>query len=263
MSSDENFNFSHVPLWDMDVKELKAWIKHSKSVGASLRIVDSIKKRGASSSSSSSSSPKRPKAPLEGADLVSSNIDAFEKELSEDKVADNVVKALVSGCEGHDIYKVLSKSEAKGINAQLKPGAVLMRADLEALLNSVVGQAGGVIDLDDKSVATSKVEEMHTTNKRGVVIPKLVQELARVLKRKVAARVEVRKDEGGERRVASEGWRAKPIGVGDQSAKTTQVKKYLTSFTPPSPLPPPVTLSLTSLGRLLGGSLRHFAPSWT
>ena len=129
---------------------------------------------------------------------MNSQIEAFANEVTEEKVAENVVKALASGCEGHDIYKVLSSSEAKGINAKLKPGAVLMRADLEALLNSAVGQAGGVIDLDDKSVATSKVEEMYTTNKRGVVIPKLVQELARVLKRKVAARVEVRKEEGRE-----------------------------------------------------------------
>lgn len=196
MSVDDNFShFSHVPIWDMDEKQLKTWINHSKTVSTSRRIVDSIKKKH---TTSSSFSPKRPKGPLEGPALVNSQIEAFANEVTEEKVAENVVKALASGCEGHDIYKVLSSSEAKGINAKLKPGAVLMRADLEALLNSAVGQAGGVIDLDDKSVATSKVEEMYTTNKRGVVIPKLVQELARVLKRKVAARVEVRKEEGGE-----------------------------------------------------------------
>jgi len=169
----------------MNEGQLKSWLSHSKPLEETRRVMESIKKQYGAAVS-----PKR-KGLLEGPALVSSFIDEFLKSATEDKIATNVEKALSSGCEGHDVYNVISKSEAKGINAQLKPGAVLMRADLEALINCVVGHAGGVIDLDDRCVATAKVEDSNTTNKRGVVIPKMAQELARVLKRKVAARVEL------------------------------------------------------------------------
>ena len=115
---------------------------------------------------------------------------AIASTLTDATLASNLIATFQSAL-GPDKYACLGPAEARGSKAKHTVAGLACRATLNSLVNAIAVVEGGVIAMDDSSVAkTNKDAPSTCCPSTGVVIPKKLQEIARVLRRTIAARVE-------------------------------------------------------------------------